>query len=236
MHLQISESLNLEQENQSRVTTLEHELRTALEASAQYKFDLDNLRREQRSTEDQLCIVRELNERLQENLLTFEEAGKTFQTSQADFRKEIERSNSALHQAEAALDSERATRQTLEQNLAQALRDQRAAEQKSALELAELRSALEIAKVERSRSHEEILRSRAECLATINDSGLRSNRLRANFTCVLQHINGTTRELLQSPLTEEQKYVIEALLQDVISLETTLDQETSPAESAPTEG
>jgi hypothetical protein len=230
LHLQLSEGLNLERDNRSRVASLEQELRTTQDAYVQVKSDLDNQRREQQSTEDQLCVVRELNEQLQANLGVFENARKSFEAAQTDFRAQLDQSNSALHDAESALDSEREARLRLEHTLSNTLRDHRSADQKLVLELTELRTALETARLEKSRGHEEVLRSRAECLATINETTSRANRLRSNFAQVLAHINGTTRELLQSPLTEEQKYVIETLLQDVIALESTLEEETNSAQ------
>jgi PAS domain S-box-containing protein len=229
LHLQLSEGLNLERDNQSRIASLEQELRTTQDAYADVKSDLDNQRRETQSTEDQLCVVRELNEQLQANLGGFENVRKSFEAAQTDFRSQLDQSNAALSETESTLDNEREARQRLEQTLTTALRDHRAAEQKLTLEIAELRTALETTRLEKSRGHEEVLRSRTECLATINESTSRANRLRSNFTQVLAHINGTTRELLQSPLTEEQKYVIETLLQDVIALESTLEEESASA-------
>jgi PAS domain S-box-containing protein len=227
LHLQLSEGLNLERDNQSRIASLEQELRTTQETYAQTKADLDNQRREQQSTEDQLCVVRELNEQLQANLGVFENTRKSFETAQTAFRGQLDKSNSALREAEAALDTERDARQRLEHTLSTTLRDHRAAEQKLTVELAEFRTALETARLEKSRGQEEVLRGRAECLATINETASRANRLRSNFSQVLAHIDGTTRELLQSPLSEEQKYVIETLLQDVIALEASLEEESA---------
>ncbi len=229
LHLQLSEGLNLERDNQSRLASLEQELRTTQDAYTQVKADLENQRREQQSTEDQLCVVRELNEQLQANLGAFENARNSFELAQTDFRAQLEHTNTALQQAERALDNERESRQRLEHTLATTLRDHRSADQKLALEVTELRTALETARLEKNRGHEEVLRSRAECLATINEATTRANRLRSHFSQVLAHINGTTRELLQSPLTEEQKYVIETLLQDVIALESSLEEEIGSA-------
>ncbi len=231
LHLQLSESLNFERDNQSRVSLLEQELHSTLDSFANYKVDFENLRREQQSTEDQLVIVRELNTRLQENLAHFEKARKTLEAAQSETRLQLEQHQIAVHDAEILLDKEREARRQLEQTLATTLREHRSVSQKSSLELAELRASFELAQLDRSRSQEEALRSRAESLEAVNSTHASVARFRGSFSRVLEHINGTTRELLQSPLTEEQKCVIETLLQDVISLESTLENGTHPSGS-----
>ncbi len=232
LHLQLSEGLNLERENQARLASLEQESREAQELLAKSTADLEAERAERRAGEDQLQVLRELNARLEDNVAVLENGRGSVEAAQAEFRTHLDRNQAALKETEAALDREKEARQRMEQSLNLAIREHRTLEQKLSAEVLRLQTALASSEISRSQAEKQALRARAEALQTASDARARANRFRQSFSHVLGHINGTTRELLQSPLTEEQKCVIEALLQDVISLESGLEKEGALPEGA----
>jgi chromosome segregation ATPase len=236
LHLQLSENLNAEQESSSRLANLEGELRENRDSFAQAKADAEAARQDRQSLEEHLALTKELNLHLEQNLALSDGRAKSFETSQKELHEQIERAQARLRETETALDREREARQQAEMTLEAALRDQRAFEQSTVVELSRLRSAYDASELERARSHEYVLSSRAEAIESTRNARALVGGLRKNLARVLEHINGTTAELLRSPLSDEQKFVLESLVGDIIELEGALEK-TEPAaeETAPRE-
>jgi hypothetical protein len=220
----LSEGLNLERENAARLGDLERELRESRDELSQAKSDLDSERRDRHSAEEHATVLKDLSARLEETLRLSEAKAAAFEAAQVETRDFLSKTQVTLRDTEAAFDRERELRQKAEQSLAAATREKRAVEDENAAERSTLKSLLAIAELERSRAEEQALRARAEALDSAREARARLNHFRQNFAQVLEHINGTASELLQSPLSDEQKCVIESLLQDILSLESTLEQ------------
>lgn len=243
---------DLEQQQAERHLA-EEQLQKTKEANAQLRKDLsffqdannkfDGARQDLQSRlEANLTVAREKEARLQrENAErqrlsdSLEEARREAQNQtrrREALEQELQAAREALQDFEAKLHRESAERQRLQdaQNSAQdGLQDHTERD----LEFSKLQTALQLEQVERKRQESQLARARQSALDAAHAARALRTTMRRQIREPVDNLVHSTRNLLELEMGDEQKKLAEAVLQDVLLVQTRLREPAAHAE--PTE-
>jgi DNA-binding response OmpR family regulator len=256
-HHQTSEALDrsaadLEQ-HQAERRLAEEQLQKAKETNAQLRKDLsffeeangkfDGARQDMQSRlEANLNAVRENETRLQrENAErqrlaeSLDEARRELQNQtrkQEALERELQIARDALQEREAKLQKEAAERERLNQtqdSVQHGLQDRTQRD----LEFSKLQTALQLEQIERKRQETKLARTRQSALDAAHAARALRTSLRRQVREPVDSLIHSARNLLELEMSEEQKKLAEAVLQDVLLVQTRLREPVSPQGDQP---
>jgi DNA-binding response OmpR family regulator len=248
---------DLEQEQAERQLAEEH-LEKAKEVNAQLRKDLTFFEeankkfggsREELQTrlEASLAAVRENEVRFQQESAERQRLAQSLEEMQLklqdqsrkheNLEQELQAAREALQNRATKLQQEAAERQRLSQALNSAQRSSHDGSERD-LELSKLQSALEAEQVERKRQETQLAHVRHRAWDAVHAARALRTSLRRQIRVPVDSLVHSTRSLLELELGEAQKRLAEAVLQDVLLVQTRLrDPELThgePAEAAAT--
>ena len=236
------------EQHQAERRLAEEQLQKAKETNAQLRKDLsffeeangkfDGARQDMQSRlEANLDAVRENEARLQrENAErqrlaeSLEEARRALQNQtrkQEALERELQIARDALQEREAKLQKEAAERERLNQtqdSVQHGLQDRTQRD----LEFSKLQTALQLEQIERKRQDTKLARTRQSALDAAHGVRALRTSLRRQVREPVDNLIHSARNLLEMEMSEEQKKLAEAVLQDVLLVQTRLREPVRP--------
>jgi CheY-like chemotaxis protein len=236
LHEQTKQHLQSERLAQENVSRLEELLRARAEAVTRLDAELEKQIKERQVLEDQLRTTQDLSVQLRNNLASFEAAKKAFKRSQEELETRLQRAESALQEKEGKSQEDLAERKRLEEKLAAAervLHDQSQSASELTKQVSKLQCALEIEQAEKKCLESDAVQSRYASLDSARLSMTMVNHFRSQIRPPADQVLQSTRRLLEVPLKDEEKRLVESLLENVLLLQTKLDESSELNEEAP---
>ena len=235
LHIELKQHLESEKATQSRLSDLEQQLHERGEAINRARAELHKETADRQLAEEQLRAAGDMSAQLRKYLSLFDESKKVFKRAQEDLEAKLQVSHAAVSEVEAKLQKEISERQRLDEALQAAQRNAQEQSEKTTIELAKLQSDLQVEQFERQRVQGDALQSRYASL-----DWTRAGRAHVTSFCRQIHqpvetVMQSTRRLLETDLTEPQKKLVEAVLENTLVVQTNLNESGSLA-SAPSRG
>jgi len=180
--------------------------------------------------EEQLRAAGDMSAELRKYLSLFEESKKVFKRVQENLESQLHASRNTLKENEAKLQKEASERQRVEEALAAAQRNLQEQSERGAQEVSKLQSDLEVARFERKRLEGDALQSRYATLDSTRLGRTLANSLRRQIQPPVDELLQSTRRLLEAELQDDQKKLVESVLEKALLVQTRL-QETGPLNS-----
>jgi chromosome segregation ATPase len=255
-HRQATQSLergtaDLEQ-HQAERRLVEEQLQKAKESNLQMRKDLafyeeankksGGTRQElQNRLEASLSAAREGEARLQQETAerqrltaSLEEARRELQTQsrkRETLEQELQNDQNALKERDAKLAEEAAERQRLTEQLDSLHRGFQNGSERD-LEFSKVQSALQLEQVERKRQETQLARTRQRALDAAHSARALRTSLRRQIREPVDNLAQSARSLLEMEMSDAQKQLAEAVLQDVLLVQTRLrDPGLAPGDS-----
>jgi DNA-binding response OmpR family regulator len=243
---------DLEQEEAERGLA-ETQLLKAKEANAQLRKDLSffeetnnkfgGARQDlQARLEGSLQAARESEARLQQETAERRRVEQALEESRRDLQNQARKRESleqelqgirdALQEREATLQKEAAERRRLSENLDAAQRGLHDGPERD-LEFSKLQAALQSEQVERKRQESKLARMRQSTLDAAHAARSLRTSLRRQVREPVDNLVQSARSLLEMEMGDHQKKLAEAVLQDVLLVQTRLREPARPLEDAP---
>jgi chromosome segregation ATPase len=229
-----------QQQAEHRLT--EEQLQKAKEVNAQLRKDLSFFEEAnkkfggsrqdlQTRLEANLSAARENEARLQQEAAERQRVAEALEAAQRELQdqarrrealeQELQTARATLLEREAKLQKEAAERQRLNDAQNSARRNLWDGSERD-LELSKLQSTLDLEQVERKRQESELARMRQSALDAAHAARALRTTLRRQIREPVDNLVHSTRSLLELEMSEEQKKLAEAVLQDVLLVQTRL--------------
>jgi hypothetical protein len=234
LHEEHKQRIGSERSVQHRVTELEKELHERERAVVRLTADLRKEMADRQVAEEELKAVGDMGAQLRQYLSLFEESKKVFKRTQEQLEAKLQASLTAVSEAEAKLQKETAERQRLADALATMKRGLNQKSEKTQIEVAKLQSELQVEQFERKRLEGDAQQSR---LATLDSTRLARNIVNSFQRQIREPVDNvmlSTKRLLESELKDDQKRLVESLLENALLLQANLE-ENAALKDAPTE-
>jgi len=179
---------------------------------------------ERQLAEEQLKAVCDMSAQLRKYLSLFEESKKVFKRTQEDLESRLQTSLKAVGETDSRLQKEANERQRLEEALASAQRNLHEQTERGALELSRLQSELQVEQFERKRLEGDAVQSRYASLDSARVGRGLVNSLRREIRQPVDSLLQTTRRLLEIELQDEQKKLVESVLESALLVQTSLQE------------
>jgi DNA-binding response OmpR family regulator len=241
------------EQHQAERESLETQLQKAKDANAQLRKDLsffdeankkfDGSRQElQTRLEANLGAARDHEARLHQEKEERQKLAQSLEEAQRELRSQSRRHESleqqlqaaqdALQDREAKLQKESAERKRLSEALDSVQHGVPGGPERE-LEFSKLQSALQLEQVERKRQELQLARTRQNALDAARATRALRTSLRRQIREPLDNLIHSTSSLLELEMGDEQKKLAQAVLQDVLLVQTRLrETAASPADSA----
>ena len=246
------------EEHQSERQLIEAELQKAKETNDQLRKDLaffDQSNKKfggasqdlQERLESSLAAARQSEMRLQQEVAERQRLAQSLEEAQAELQAQVRRrelleqelkgAHETLQEREARLAREIAERRRLNQSF-DTTHDDSLKQPERDLEFSKLQTALHQEEIERKRQESQLAQMRQRTLDSANAARALRTSMRRQIREPIDNLVHSTRSLLELGLDESQKKLAEAVLQDVLLVQTRL-REPAPAaadtaeESAP---
>ncbi len=227
LHEDLGRTLQVQREHLARITALEEEQRQSSELLERRAAELEQQQAELCLAEDELQKTKELNAQLRKDLSFFEEASKKFESARQELQSKLETTLATARETEARFQQEAAERQRLNQALDSVQRNLRDNSDRD-FEVSKLETALQVEQLERQRQGTQLTRLRQSALGSAHAARALRASLRRQIREPVDNLVHSTRRLLELEMGEEQKSLAEAVLQDVLLVQTRL-REPEPA-------
>jgi DNA-binding response OmpR family regulator/predicted nucleic acid-binding Zn-ribbon protein len=230
------------EEQQAEFRLVQEQLQKAKEANVQLRKDLsffdeankkfDGTRQGLHSRlESSLNAAREVEARLQQEVAERQKLAASLEETRREFQNlsrkrdslemELQNSQRALQDSEAKLVHETAERQRLAEALDSAQRGAYNGSERD-LEFSKVQSALQLEQVERKRQESQLARTRQRALDAAHAARALRTSLRRQIREPVENLVNSARNLLELEMSETQKQLAEAVLQDVLLVQTRL--------------
>lgn len=146
--------------------------------------------------------------------------------------RELRTAQEALRQNETALQTESSERRRLQEELNTAQAGLREQSERAGLESSKLQSALETEQAERKRQDTELARMRHSTLDAVRSARALRTSLRRQIREPVDNVVHSVRTLLERELGEQEKKLAEAVLQDVLLVQTRLREPEAPEDDS----
>ncbi len=224
LHEQLKQYLESEKSTQDRITNLEQELRERNDAIARVSADLQKETAERHLAEEQLRAAGDMSAELRKYLSLFEESKKVFKRAQEELESQLQAKQKTLSEIETKSQKEAGERRQLEDALAAAQRELGERSERSAIEVSRLQSELQVEQIERKRLEGDAVQSRYSSLDSARTGRAMVNSLRKQIQQPVDELMQSTRRLLEVELAEEQKKLVESVLENALLLQSNLDE------------
>jgi DNA repair exonuclease SbcCD ATPase subunit len=175
--------------------------------------------------EAQLKARGEMGSQLQDQFNLMDEAKRVFNGAQRKLEARLEAAEASLKQAQAKLQKQTAERKKLESSVEEAQRKLHEQSQHNATEVARLQAALQVEVIERRKLESQSLQSRYASLEASRLGRAFVNSFRTHLRPSAEHLLQASRRLLELPLDDEHKKLVEELLEDALTLQTSMQND-----------
>jgi len=227
LHTELRQHLESEKETRARLADLEQQVREREDTVSRVNADLNKESAERQLAEEQLRAAGDMSAQLRKYLSLFEESKKVFKRSQDELESRLQASIGASSDHDAKLQKEISERQRLEEALAVAQRNLAEQSQKSALELAKLQSSLQVEEFERKRLEGDAVQARFASLDSARVGRTLVNSLRREIRQPVDTLLQSTRRLLEVELKDDQKKLVETMLENALLVQSSLQETTT---------
>jgi PAS domain S-box-containing protein len=224
LHGELKQHLESQRGTQDRVGDLEQQLRDSEGLVARVSADWQKETTDRQLAEEQLRAVGDMSAQLRKYLSLFEESKKVFKRTQDAQESRLKASLDALSEKETKLQQEASERQRLEKALAVAQQSVQDQSERSALDLVKLQSELQVEQFERKRLEGDALQSRYASLDSTRVGRTMVNSFRRQVRQPVEDLMQSTRRLLAIELGDEQKKLVESVLEHALLLQTSLQE------------
>lgn len=225
LHDELRKHLAVEKESQQRIAEFEQQLREREEALAKAVTDLQKESASRQLVEAQLSAKSEIDSKLEQQFSLVDEAKKVFSGAQEKLEQRLQAALASLKQTQAKLQKQISERKRMEASLEDAQRKAHEQSQQSATEIARLQSALQLELIERRKVESQSLQSR---YASVDASRLGRafvNSFRTQLRPAAEALLQSTRRLLELPLEDEHKRLVEDALESALLLQTSMQDD-----------
>src|SRR5712692_9378583 len=233
LHADLSQHLESERAAHNRISDLEAQLREKEEAVNRAAAQLQQETADRQLAEEQLRAVGDMSAQWRQYASLFDESKQVFKRAQADLEARLQANLDSLSECESKLQQEAGERQRLEEALAAAKRHAHDHSQRSAVELSKLESALLVEQFERKRVEGDAIQSHYSSLDSARVGRTTVNRLRRQIRQPLDSLVQSTRRLLEVQLDEEQTKLVEAVLENALVLQSSLQEAGTATGNSP---
>lgn len=234
MHEQFRHHLETERANQDKANQLENQLREGDAAAAQLRANLQKANADLQLAEEQLKTTAEMSRQFQESLRLSEQATQVFQRTEQQLTSRLETSAGALTESLVNLQKEASERQQLAATVETLQRQLQQDTEKNALEISRLEAALHIEQLERKQLEGNAIQSRYAAIESARADRVLLNRLRARIRGPMEELLRSTRRLLEIELADDQKKLVESVLEQALLLKSNFQE--APATDEPPAG
>ena len=232
LHEELRKHLEVEKGSQERLGEFEQQLRDRDDALAKAISDLQKEVAARQLVEAQLKAKGEMDSQMAEQFNLLDEAKRVFNATQRKLEARLEDAQASLKQAQAKLQKQTAERKKIESALEDAQRKLHEQAQQNATELSRLQSSLQLEAIERRKLESQSLQSRYASLDASRLGRAFVNSFRTHLRPSAEHLLQASRRLLELPLEDEHKKIVEALLEDALMLQTSMQNDAHlPGES-----
>jgi hypothetical protein len=177
-----------------------------------------------------------MGDQMQEQFNLLDEAKRVFSTAQKKLEARLHDALASVKQTQAKLQKQSAERKRLETSLEDAERKLHDQSQQSATELARVQAALQVEVIARRKLESQSLQSRYASVEASRLGRAFVNSFRTHLRPSAEHLLQACRRLLELPLEEKHKKLVENLLEDALFLQTSMqDDARLPGESEATD-
>ena len=224
LHGQLRQHLEAERENQTRVNQLEQQVREREQVLVRMNSELRKQVADRELAEEQLRSVGDMSAQLRQYLALFEESKKVFKKAQDQLEARLQNSMANAKAAEERLQSEVAERARLEEALAAAQRELQEQAEQAAVQLSRAQAEMQVEQLERKRMEGGAQQSRFASLDSTRVARSMMNNFRRQVREPVESVMLSSRRLLEQDLPQEQKKVVESLLENALMLQSTLEE------------
>lgn len=224
LHEELKQHLESARATQFKIGDLEHQLRERDERLVHLHADWQKEAADRQLAAEQLRSFGDMNAQLRKYLALFEESKNAFKRSQEELETRLQTVRTAHDDAEARLQKETMERQRLEDSLASAQRNVQDQTERNALELARLQSELQLEQFERKRLEGDAVQSRYVTLDSTRIGRAMVNSFRRQVRQPVEELLQSTRRLLEAELKEEEKQLVESVLESALFVEANLQE------------
>lgn len=224
LHGELKQHLETERESQNRIGQLEQQIREREQILVRMNSELRKQCADRELAEEQLRSVGDMSAQLRQYLTLFEESKKVFKKAQDQLEARLQNSMANAKAAEERLQSEVAERARLEEALASAHRALQEQAEQAAVQLARAQAELQVEQLERTRVEGGAQQSRIASLDSTRVARTMMNSFRRQIRQPVETVMISSRRLLEHNLPREQKKVVEALLENALLLQSTLEE------------
>jgi PAS domain S-box-containing protein len=224
LHQDLSQHLESERAAQARITDLEHQLHERERALARVLADLRKEVGDRELAEQQLEAVGDMSAQLRQYLSLFEESKKVFKRTQEQLESKLQAGQKALNESEAKWQNEVTQRQHLQEELNKIQRTLNDKSENVSLEVARLQSELQVEQLERKRLEGNAQQSRFASIDSARVARSMVNHLRRQLQDAVDNSMQAIRRLLEITSDNEQKKLVESVLENALLLQTNLNQ------------
>lgn len=227
LHKELQQHLGSEQANEQRIAGLMQQLHEREEAVTRVSMDLQREVVNRQTAEDHLRATAEMSSQLRSHLSLIEEAKQVFASRQADLESRLQASLDALREREASVQNEANERRRLEEALQEAQRESQRQSDSNALELSKLKSAMDVEQLERKGLEAQAIQSRYSSLDASRVGAAMVNTFRNRIRQPVDKLMQSARRLLEVQLEDEDKKLVESLLENALLLQTSVRESGS---------
>lgn len=225
LHEELRKQLAVEKESQQRISEFEAQLREREDTLAKAVSDMQKEMAARQLVEAQLKAKGDMGDKMQEQFNLLDEAKQVFSGAQEKLEARLEAAQTALKQSQAKLQKQAAERKRTEAALEEAQRKLQEQAQQSATELARLQSALQMELIERRKLESQSMQSRYASLDASRLGRAFVNSFRTHLRPSAEHLLQSTRRLLELPLEDEHKELLEDVLENALLLQTSMQDD-----------
>lgn len=222
LHKELQEHLSAEQANEQRIAGLMDKLGQSEAAVTRISMDLQREMVNRQSAEEQLRATSEMSEQLRNHLSLLEEAKQVFAAREADLESRLQASLNAQQESASSAQKEAGERRRLEEALQETQRESQRQTDSNAAELSKLKSAMQVEQLHRKGLEAQTAQSRFTSLDSSRVGTAMVNNFRERLRQPIDKLMQSARRLLDAPLDEENKKLVESLLECALLLQTSV--------------
>lgn len=217
LHEELRRQLEIEKENHQRVAEFEQHLRDRQKALAKAESDLEKEAAARQLVEAELKARSGAGNQWQEHSNLVDEAKRVFNAVQEKLEARLQEALAMVKQTQTKLQKQTADRKKLEASLEDAQRKL----QERSTEVARL----QVEGIERRKLEGHSMQSRYTSLDASRLGRAFVNSFRTHLRPSAEHLLQAARRLLELPLEEEHKKLVEELLEDALLLRTSMQDD-----------
>ena len=232
----LDRQLELERGYRSKIAELEKTMHDRGDDLARASAALRRETKERQIAQKQSRLVSDMGNRLESNLASLDDAKKVFEASLQEKDEQLQIVERSLKEAQASLEKESTERRRLDVAVADTKRQFEKQSAESKVEISRLQAALDLLELQRKRLEGDLLRSSDDAKSAEQGIGATLENLRLELRQAVEDLRRSACSLLESKVTDEQKRVVETVLEKALFLQVTLNAGAKPETASPPQG